>query len=445
MTRVAWRAAVGWMLLLASTVPATGATPVFSVSQSASDGIYAAGQEVSWTIELPLPADAGDQQPELRFVIKRDGKTEVRAGVVRMVPSDKTGVVSASLTAKLDQPGTLLVELETVVGDQKIKGLAGAAFSPEKIGRSSDRPDDFDTFWADQVARLERIPLNPVVEAVDTGDTSIDYFKVRLDNINGTHVYGQLARPRQGSGKYPAIVVFQWAGVYGLDRGWVDWRARNGWLALNIMAHDLPFDREPAFYQQKERDGLAEYIAIGNKSRDESYFLRMYLGCHRAVEYLTTRDDWDGRIIVVTGASQGGLQSIVAAALHPKVTAVMAAVPAGGDTTAGSANRAEGWPYWNGLARGQNVEAVMNTSRYFDAVNFASRVTVPSLVAMGLVDTVCPSPGVFAIVNHLAGPVELIVVPHANHHGPFRVYDDRTGQWLDAIRAGRSPVERPRQ
>ena len=39
----------------------------------------------------------------------------------------------------------------------------------------------------------------------------------------------------------------------------------------------------------------------------------------RAVEYLSERPDWDGRTIVVTGGSQGGLQALVAAGLdgHP--------------------------------------------------------------------------------------------------------------------------------
>jgi len=39
-----------------------------------------------------------------------------------------------------------------------------------------------------------------------------------------------------------------------------------------------------------------------------------------AIEYLFERPDWDGRTIVVTGGSQGGLQSLVAAGLNPKAT-----------------------------------------------------------------------------------------------------------------------------
>ena len=38
--------------------------------------------------------------------------------------------------------------------------------------------------------------------------------------------------------------------------------------------------------------------------------------------------DWDGKVLVTIGTSQGGLQSIVAASLNPKVTTCIANVPA---------------------------------------------------------------------------------------------------------------------
>jgi cephalosporin-C deacetylase len=63
---------------------------------------------------------------------------------------------------------------------------------------------------------------------------------------------------------------------------------------------------------------LKDYVSIGNDDRDKSYFLRMYLSCYRAADYLAHRPDWDGRTLVVTGTSQGGMQAIVTAGLHPK-------------------------------------------------------------------------------------------------------------------------------
>src|SRR5260221_5505307 len=109
----------------------------------------------------------------------------------------------------------------------------------------------------------------------------------------------------------------------------------------------------------------------------------MYLGCYRAAQYLSERPDWNGTTLVVMGTSQGGQQAIVTSGLHPKITAMMANVPAGADVTGPRAGRAAGFPYWSNYATWNKNEKVIETGRYFDTVNFASRVKCPSLVALG--------------------------------------------------------------
>ena len=159
-------------------------------------------------------------------------------------------------------------------------------------------------------------------------------------------------------------------------------------------------------------------MRIGNEDRETSYFLRMNLGCYRAAEYLATRDDWDGKTLVVMGTSQGGYQSFVTAGLHPKITAMLANVPAGCDTTAKDANRAAGWPYWEGGAwGGRDAKKIMATSRYFDAVNFARKVKCPAMITMGLIDETCPAASVLAAANSVQGKVQRLVLPLSNHHG----------------------------
>ena len=58
----------------------------------------------------------------------------------------------------------------------------------------------------------------------------------------------------------------------------------------------------------------------------------MYLADIRAVDYLASRPDWDGKTLVVMGTSMGGQQSLCTAALNPEVTALIVHVPAGADT-----------------------------------------------------------------------------------------------------------------
>src|SRR5690606_14522962 len=111
-------------------------------------------------------------------------------------------------------------------------------------------------------------------------------------------------------------------------------------------------------------NALRNYASIGNEDRDTSYFLRMYLSCYRAAEYLKTRPEWDGRTLVVMGTSQGGQQTLVTAGLHPDITAALALVPAGADMLAPEKGRAPAYPRWYYSVEGKDAAAVRHASRY---------------------------------------------------------------------------------
>ena len=257
---------------------------------------------------------------------------------------------------------------------------------------------------------------------------------------------GQIARPT-GDQKLPALLLVQYAGVYPLQKPWAVNRAAEGWLVLNIMAHDLPIDQPKEFYDEQSKGALKSYTAIGKDDREKSYFLRMFLGDIQAATYLAQRPDWDGKTLVVSGTSQGGLQSFVTAGLDPKITAMLVMVPAGCDNTGQLADRKPGWPYWLKNAADPLEKPELETSRYFDAVNFATRVKCPVLVGVGLIDVTAPPSGVFTAYNQTQGPKEIVVLPDSDHHvtgnaqAPFHV---RETAWLSALRTtGAPPPAKP--
>jgi cephalosporin-C deacetylase-like acetyl esterase len=233
--------------------------------------------------------------------------------------------------------------------------------------------------------------------------------------------------------------------VYPLKKEWATTEAMRGWLVLNIQAHDIPIDQSEDFYSALRTGSLNNYPAIGNDNRDTSYFLRMYLGCYQAADYLTTRPDWNGQTLVVMGASQGGLQTLVTAALHPKVTAALACVPAGCDFAGSKAGRYAGWPHWYDLVGNKDRSKVEEAAGYYDLVNFAPRIKCPVLIGTGLIDETCPPTGVLAAHNQLKCPKEIIIMPRSTHHGGGNTqaaYDQRQSAWLAELQAGRAaPVK----
>jgi cephalosporin-C deacetylase-like acetyl esterase len=216
--------------------------------------------------------------------------------------------------------------------------------------------------------------------------------------------------------------------------------AGQGWLVLNISAHDLPIDQPPAFYQKESQGPLKDYAAIGNDDRETSYFLRMYLSCYRAAQYLAERPDWDGKTLLVTGGSQGGLQALMTAGLHPRIAAAIANVPAGCDLTGPKAGRSPGWPMWYWKTEGKDANKVIEASRYYDVVNFASHITCPILVGIGLIDQTCPPAGIFAALNQVKGFKEEILLPKGDHQGTANSHQaltDRAAQWKELLKEGK--------
>jgi sugar lactone lactonase YvrE/cephalosporin-C deacetylase-like acetyl esterase len=415
---------------------ARGFTQELSVGAAKAGGVYGVGEKIVWRVAVK--GEGADGIGKVNYVLRKGGRTEMGRGEV--VLQNGSGEIETSLA----EPGTILAEFSIApTGKAPIKALAGAAVAPEKIQPSAPEPADFDAFWKSKVEELNAVPANPQLEAGESGNATVDYWKIELNNIRGSKVRGQLARPKNGA-KLPALLIVQWAGVYGLPKGWAVDRAREGWLTLNINAHDLPIDQTPEFYKKQSDGPLKDYPAIGNDDRDKSYFLRMYLSCYRAADYLTGRDDWDGKTLVVTGGSQGGLQAIMTGGLHPKVSAVIANVPAGCDHTGPLVGRAGGWPMWMARANGPNAEKIIEASKYYDVVSFARRVKVPAFVAAGLIDQTCPPAGIMAAVNQMQGKKELLVMEKAEHQdrgGTQAGFYARSGQWLWAlVRGQEAPV-----
>ena len=408
------------LLLLGAFGLLTAADPVITADHR--DGTYAVGETVTWTIS-GLAAEAAPG-----YSVKAGGRTVMNQGTLH--PVNGTATVQTTLSA----PGTALL---TVATGEKTNVYGGAVADWPHIAPAVPAPADFDDFWKAKIADLQAIPADPVLESVPCDDAGVDLWKITMANIHGSRINGYLARPK-GQAPCPAQLVVQWAGVYPLDKGWAVGQAHNGWLTLNIIAHDLPVDREKAFYDDLKAGALKDYSHLGANDREQSYFLRMYLSCYRAADYLAGRDDWNHRTFLVSGGSQGGLQAIMTAGLHPAVTVATANVPAGCDHHGGTVGRSPGWPNWVAGTTGTEAEARMKAAAYFDVVNFAARVKVPVLVGVGLIDTTCPPAGIFAAFNQLGGPKRLVIMPAADHAKVHDAFYTVRNAWFMAARDGKT-------
>jgi cephalosporin-C deacetylase len=447
-----WRASK-LALLLPLVAPVVYAQPAPPVQQivfrpyHASD-LYEVGDTVGWIVS------AGPTAPTYayKWTIRRNNKEVLKEGKLDLSSGkDRIEIVG-------DQPEMIYVAIEpyaNLSGDNGLKdqsasavsnsdpatpafvggntgrnnGLyaVGAAVAPGRLGLSTPRPPDFDAFWDAKLSAQAKVPINPSVTPIQSDIPGIEESIFTLDAM-GSKVRGYVAKPAR-KGQFSAIIQLQYAGIYALDPNWAAQRASDGWLVINVDAHDkLPSD--------SSGDVPKSYVAVGNTDREKSYFLNMYLRDSRALDYLLTRPDWDGKTIVLTGGSQGGQQSFALAGLRPeKITAVLVCVPAGADTNGDLHGRKSGFPNWPA----DNPKA-MDTALYFDPVNFASRITAPVMAGMGFIDTVSPPAGIWTALNQIPGPTEPLPLIESEHDNftpdKGRACSARTQQILDSLRTG---------
>ena len=188
---------------------------------------------------------------------------------------------------------------------------------------------------------------------------------------------------------------------------------------------------DPGVYTDMGRSALDGYPFYNLDDRDRYYFKRVYLDCVRAVDFIYSLPEFDGTNIGVTGGSQGGGLSIVTVALDPRVKCLAAYFPALCDLTGYLNGRAGGWPHmFNDANKAFNAKKdKIETSKYYDVVNFARMIKVPGFYSWGFNDTTCPPTSMFSAYNVITAPKTLFVMQETGHWA-YPEQNAKGQQWL---------------
>ncbi|MGB7157823.1 MAG: acetylxylan esterase, partial [Tepidisphaeraceae bacterium] len=420
--------AAALIAILATSLLAAHPAYTIEATTDRPEALYARGEPIAFRLRLKQ-GDKAVAGQRLTYKITKDGVGTLGEGSI------ESSNEPVSVQASLSEPGFVRCEVTftSPASTQPVSGVAGAGVDPEKIRPSLPVPDDFDAFWAAQKELLAAEPMKPVLTPVESPDESIETFDVQVNcPAPGNNVCGYLARPKGAAGKsLPAILYPHSAGVRDSDLKHAVRGAKLNAIALDFNAHGLPNGKGEQFYKDQYPNGpFKGYSARGMDDREQMYFRGMYMRLLRALDFLTTLPEWDGKILIVEGSSQGGGQALVAAGLDPRVTLCLASVPAMCDHTGLVANQANGWPKMLRANRDGTLDPkATEVVRYFDAMNFATRIQCPTIVSVGFVDKVCPPTSVFAAYNNIPAGVkkQIVMRPAMGHSFPqdlIKAWDD---------------------
>jgi cephalosporin-C deacetylase-like acetyl esterase len=349
-----------------------------------------------------------------------------------MYPTEtKTGVVlkDGKLTLKgtMKTPGFLRCKVKAHVDGRTYEGLATAAYAPEELRPVSQLPDDFLKFWETTLANARQTPLNPTMTLLPERctETSNVYEVSFQTKAWGGRMFGILSVPK-AEGTYPALLRVPGAGVrpYSGDT----YLAPGKVIVLEVGIHGIPVTMQQSVYDNLAAGALNGYWNFCRDNRDQNYYNRVIVGALRAVDFICSLPQYNGKALGVTGSSQGGALSVITAALDSRVTFYGAVHPALCDHEAFLKKRAGGWPHYYYQAAPTDKE--LKALRYYDTANFARCLKAIGWFSWGYNDEVCPPTSMYAAYNAVTAPKELHLYLETGHYW----YQEQWEEWQDWLR-----------
>lgn len=387
------------------------------VNTERPDAVYELGETVSFVVSLEQGGKAVSGQV-VEWQLTNDGVVPLISGTANVVGGE------ARVTGTLDQPGFLRVRVTLRTGDGPIVAQATAGVDPHAIQVGSPAPDDFDAFWYEQKAALAAVPAISRLTRVESAVANIEAFDVKVGSL-GAPVSGYMARPvGAAAGSLPAIITLHGAGVRSAGLATATGWAKEGLLSFDVNAHGILNGQPASYYAELTEGRLNDYRAQGRESRETFYFLGMFLRVIRAIGYITSQPEWDGRTLILYGTSQGGAQALAGAGMDERVTFFAAGVPAMADMGGLVRNRPMRWDLLS-MAPAE-AQRIRETLAYFDGANFVSRSQADGFFTVGWLDDTSRPTTVYAAHNAVRGKKGIF--------NDIRVGHTNTTQALQAMR-----------
>lgn len=394
--------------------PAVQLKTAESIAISADRAEARCGEKITFSIKV-----SGKKIAKRQIIAEIEGNAGIRSN--KQLVTDDAGTAKLEITS--DRPGMVYCRVLLKGLPRNTARTAGVAVDKAKVTPALPCPADFNAYWDKIKADLNARPMDAIVTPEPVKNKALKGFKVIFPmGGDGKDGYAKLSYPANAKPKsLPAFLL-----VHGAGTGRVgvkeDWTTIGGGMLL-LSLSPMPADSKGEAYAARQ-GRFAGYRLWNPDNRDKIFFNMMFRRVYRALQYLKSRPEWDGKTLIVYGVSQGGGQALAAGGLDAQITMVVAHVPALCSHGGYAAGGVSGWPhYYRTPEYRKNKQAVLNASAYIDGVNFARNIkNARVLISTGFVDYTCPSESVFAAFNIIpSSDKKLICTPKANHRVPGAV------------------------
>ncbi len=286
---------------------------------------------------------------------------------------------------------------------------------------SGQKPSDFATFW--EKGKLEVDQLANTYELVphEIYSELVEAFDMYFTGVGGAKIHAQVVQPKKFSGTLPVMFLFH--GYHGSAGDWSDkvGQAAEGYL---VVALDVRGQGGQSEDVQKTAGGtLKGHIIRGVEEGPANLFFRsVFLDIYQITQLVKKMTIANEDQMYTYGASQGGAQAIVCAAMEPTIKKAFVLYPFLSDYREAfrlNVNQSayEELAYWFRFRdpEHKNEEAFFSALDYIDIQYFAPEIKAEVVWGMGLEDQVCHPKTQFAVYNQITSSKKLFIYPEYGH------------------------------
>ena len=289
---------------------------------------------------------------------------------------------------------------------------------------SSPKPADFEEYW--EVALAEMRATDPEV-SLTPSDFQAPYaecYDMYFTGVHGARVYAKHLRPKNVTGKIPAVLAF-----HGYSGASPDWVSLLPYAAAGMAVFAL--DCRGQGGKSEDVGGVVGNTLHGHIIRgldDEDphklLFRDIFLDTAELAKIAMDMPEIDETRVGCFGGSQGGALTIACASLEPRIKFAAPQFPFLCDYrrvwNMDMAERAyaELKEYFRHFdPRHEREDEVFEKLGYIDLQFLAPRIRAKLTMATGLMDNVCPPSTQFAAYNKMTCEKNVVIYPDFGHEG----------------------------
>ncbi len=285
------------------------------------------------------------------------------------------------------------------------------------------RPGDFDAYWDNGLKELDSTKPNIELKPVDVlGNINAELFDLTFTGVGGARIYAKYLRPK-GAKSCPAVLQF-----HGYTGHSGDWHDKLSFVSQGFAVAVLDCRGQGGRSEDNsEIVGTTHHghIIRGlNGPPEKLLYRQIFLDTAQLARIVMAQPEVDPNRVASWGGSQGGALALVCAALEPRIRKCVSVFPFLSDYKRvwemDLAKDAYGElktfiRHFDPLH--ERVEEMFTKLGYIDIQNLTPRIKADVLMAITLMDNICPPSTQYAAYNKITSKKDAIIFRDFGHEG----------------------------